>query len=69
MPGVGGGAGVSEQDTVTDLGRAQDDGTICSHCHQDPTVGKCAQQAVRSAMLSEHVGKRRIPDAHRTNHR
>ncbi|GAA1685905.1 hypothetical protein GCM10009733_098240 [Nonomuraea maheshkhaliensis] len=69
VPGIGSGAGVSEQHSVTRLRRPQDDGTIWSHCHQDSTVGKSAQQAMRSAMLGEHVGKRRIPDAHMTNHR
>ncbi|GAA2873770.1 hypothetical protein ACFQQB_14735 [Nonomuraea rubra] len=69
VSGIGRRAGVPEQNPVTRLCRPQDDGTIWSHCHQDSTVGKSAQQAMGRAMLCEHVGKRRIPDAHMTNHR
>ncbi|GAB2935680.1 hypothetical protein GCM10027203_40760 [Nonomuraea fastidiosa] len=69
VPGIGGGAGVTQQHPVTHLRGPEDHGTIWSHCHQDSTVGKSAQEAVRSAMLGEHVGKRRIPDAHMTHHR
>ncbi|GGS74467.1 hypothetical protein GCM10010176_016710 [Nonomuraea spiralis] len=69
VSGVGRRAGVPEQNPVTRLGRPKDDRSIWSHCHQDSTVGEGRQQAMRRAMLCEHVGKRRIPDAHMTNHR
>ncbi|GAA3421003.1 hypothetical protein GCM10018952_66200 [Streptosporangium vulgare] len=69
MPRVGVRGGVSEQDTITGLGRAEHDGAVGSHGDQESPFGQRRKQPVRIAVLREHVAESGVPDAHMRNDR
>ncbi|GAA5041889.1 hypothetical protein GCM10023259_011060 [Thermocatellispora tengchongensis] len=69
MPRVRVGPGVTEQDAVAGLGRAQYDGPVGAHGDQDSPFGQCRQKPVRAAVLREHFSESGVPDAHMVNDR